>query len=276
MNYRINLSRTLKYFTLAIMALLTVIPVWLILIGALKEEGEIYTNLLGLPKAVTFQNYISAWIEGNFGIYYKNSIILTIFTVIFTMLLSCLAAFALSRKDLFFRRIIYFVFVIGLTVPAQVALMPLFMQIKSMGLYNTLSGVVIIFIGYRIAFTTFIIYSFMKNIPVEIEESAKIDGCSIPNLFINIVLPLSKNVIGVGVIFNIVYAWNNFFFPLVFISNNNLKPLPTGLLAFKGENTVFFTKLFAGISIITIPIVLVYVILQKYFVQGITAGSIKG
>ena len=116
----------------------------------------------------------------------------------------------------------------------------------------------------------------MSAVPTEIEEAATIDGCSIPKLFIKIVLPLSQNVLSIGIIFNVMYAWNNFFFPMVLISDRDLKPISTGLLAFKGENTIQYTLLFAAIAICTVPIMILYIFMQKYIVKGITSGAVKG
>jgi raffinose/stachyose/melibiose transport system permease protein len=270
------IQRSLKNLVLILAAFVTLIPIWLILIGSVKPEDEIYTNIFGLPKKLVFENFIDAWLYGNFQIYYKNSVIISLFSTILVLVLSACAGFVLSRKDLLLRKIITALFLIGITIPIQVPVMPLFVEIKKFGLYNKLQGIIVILVGFRLAFTTVIFSRFMRQVPAEIEEAALIDGCSVWQDFTKIVLPLSTNVICVGGILNAVYSWNNFFFPMVFVSTNSFKPLPSGLMAFKGENTIMFTKLFAAITIVTIPIIIVYLLLQKYFVQGITAGAVKG
>jgi raffinose/stachyose/melibiose transport system permease protein len=261
---------------LILATLITLIPIWLILIGSVKPEDEIYTNIFGLPKKLVFENFIDAWLYGNFQVYYKNSVIISLFSTVFILALSACAGFVLSRRDLLFKKAIIAFFLVGIIIPIQIPVMPLFVEIKNFGLYNKLQGMVVIFVGFRIAFTTVIFSRFMRQVPAEIEEAALIDGCSVWQDFIRIVLPLSTNVLCVGGILNAVYSWNNFFFPMVFISSNSFKPLPSGLMAFKGENTIMFTKLFAAITIVTIPIIIVYLLMQKYFVQGITAGAVKG
>lgn len=273
---RARLGQLSKHLFLFAAAAVTLIPIWLIVIGAFKPESEVYTNLLGLPRQWVFENFWHAWLYGNFQIYYKNSIIIALCSTLVTVVLSLLTGYVLSRRDLMFRKLLTLLFTVGITVPIQVPVMTLFVQIRSIGLYNRLEGVILIISVFRLAFTTLIFSRFMASVPQEIEEAALIDGCSVITNLMHITLPLSRNVLGVGVILNLVYAWNNFFFPMVYLSSNNLKPLPTGLLAFKGENTVMFTKLFAAIAIVTVPIIIVYLLLQKYFVQGITAGAVKG
>ena len=271
-----RVNSIIKYAALSLIAIGFLYPVWLVFINSLKKDTEIYTNLFGLPYKFQFINYIDAWVKGKFYLYYLNSIIITLVSVMLILLFSTLAAFALSRKDLIGKGLLRVLFVIGITIPVQISLMPLFIEIKTFGLYNTLSGVVIIFIAFRLAFTTFIITGFMEGLPQELEEAAVIDGATPFTLLTKIILPLCRSGIGAVAIFNIVYVWNNFWFPLIFLSSQSKKTLPVGLLAFIGEETVAFGKLFAGIMILTLPIIVVYLLLQRQFVRGVTAGAVKG
>lgn len=269
-------KNTIKYILLTIFALIFLYPVWLVFINSLKMDSEVYTNLFGLPKKFQFVNYVDAWVKGKFYLYYMNSIILTASSVVFILMFSTLSAFALSRKDLIGKKFINVLFIIGITVPVQVSLMPLFVLIKDLGLYNSILGVVLIFIAFRISFSTFILTGFFEGIPKELEEAAIIDGASSFMLFRKIILPLSQSAMSAVAIFNIVFVWNNFWFPLIFLSSQSKKPLPVGLLAFMGEETMAFGKLFAGIMILTVPIIIIYLLLQKHFVKGVTAGAVKG
>lgn len=266
----------LRVVILCFVTVLLMLPVYPVILGAFKPEKEIYLNLLGLPHEWVTDNFKTAWVKGNFERYYLNTLIITVFQVLICTPLSAMLGFALSRKDLYFKKLITLTLLAGLTIPAQVAIMPLFLQMKAFNLTNSLPGLIITLVGYRIAFTTFIFQRFMSAVPAEIEEAATIDGCSVPQLFVRIVLPLSQNVISIGIIFNVMYAWNNFFFPMILISNRDLKPISTGLLAFKGENTIQYTLLFAAIAICTVPIMVLYVFMQKYIVKGITSGAVKG
>lgn len=268
--------QSIKNLLLLLMALLVLYPIWLVLINSLKKDTEIYTNLFGLPYTFQFVNYIDAWVKGKFNIYYINSIVLTSASVIAILIFSILAAFTLSRRDLIGKGIIRILFVVGITLPVQISLMPLFIEIKNFGLYNTHMGVILIFIAFRLAFSTFILNGFMEGIPHELEEAAMIDGASSFTLLTRIILPLSKAGLSAVAIFNIVYVWNNFWFPLIFLSSQRKKPLPVGLLAFMGQETVAFGKLFAAIMILTLPVIIIYLALQKQFVHGVTAGAVKG
>lgn len=265
-----------RILILIAVTILLMLPVYPVILGAFKPEKEMYTNLLGLPHQWVTENFTTAWVKGNFERYYVNTLFITVFQVLVCTPLSAMLGFALSRKDLYGKKIITLALLAGLTIPAQVAIMPLFLQMKAFNLTNSLPGLIITLVGYRLAFTTFIFQRFMSAVPTEIEEAATIDGCSIPQLFIKIVLPLSQNVLSIGIIFNVMYAWNNFFFPMVLISDRDLKPISTGLLAFKGENTIQYTLLFAAIAICTVPIMILYIFMQKYIVKGITSGAVKG
>ncbi len=265
-----------KYSALTLVAMVFLFPVWLVFINSLKRDTEIYVNLFGLPKAFQFVNYADAWINGKFHMYYMNSIVITAASVGFILVFATLSAFALSRRDLIGKKLINVLFIIGITVPVQVSLMPLFVLVKDMGLYNSMIGVVLIFIAFRIAFATFIVTGFIEGIPVELEEAATIDGANSFSLFTRIILPLCKSSISAVAIFNLVFVWNNFWFPLIFLSSQSKKTLPVGLLSFMGEETTAFGKLFAGIMILTLPVMIVYLLLQKHFVQGVTAGAVKG
>ncbi len=271
-----TVKKLVKYGILTAIALLFLYPIWLVFINSFKTDTELYTNLFGLPQSFQFSNYMNAWVQGKFNLYYMNSIVITLISVVCILIFSTLSGFALSRKDLLGKRCIKLLFVIGITIPVQVSLMPLFVLVKNFGLYNSHAGVILIFIAFRIAFSTFIITGFLEGIPVELEEAATIDGASSFKLFTKIILPLSKSSITAVAIFNLVFVWNNFWFPLIFLSSQTKKTLPVGLLAFMGEETMAFGKLFAGIMILTIPIVIIYLLLQKYFVQGVSAGAVKG
>ena len=265
-----------KYGIITLIAMGFLYPVWLVFINSLKKDTEIYTNLFGLPYEFQFINYIDAWVKGKFSVYYINSIVITGASVLLILLFSTLASYTLSRKDLIGKGVLRVLFVVGITIPVQVSLMPLFIEIKTFGLYNTLSGVILIFIAFRLAFTTFIITGFMEGIPQELEEAAVIDGATSSTILTKIILPLCRSGIGAVSIFNIVYVWNNFWFPLIFLSSQSKKTLPVGLLAFIGEETMAFGKLFAGIMILTLPVIVVYLLLQRQFVRGVTAGAVKG
>jgi raffinose/stachyose/melibiose transport system permease protein len=278
MKYQVNrkIESFIKYGLLSFVSAIFLYPVWLVLINSFKKDTELYTNLFGLPRSFQFVNYVDAWVKGKFHMYYMNSIIITAASVVFILLFATFAGFAMSRKDLIGKKLIGILFIIGITIPEQVSLMPLFLEIKGMGLYNTLLGVILIFIAFRISFASYIVTGFMNGIPPEFEEAATIDGASSFDLFARIILPLSKSSISAVAIFNIVFVWNNFWFPLIFLSSQAKKTLPVGLLAFMGQETTAFGKLFAGIMILTIPIIIIYLLLQKQFVQGVTAGAVKG
>ena len=252
-------------------------PIYAVMNASIKTTEDLYKAPFKLTNEPQFKNYIEAWVRGNLGIYFKNSIIVTFASQIFVVIFSSMGAFALTRSETFkkFDRFIYILFLFGITLPPHVAIIPLYLQMNRLNLINSLVGLIIIFVAIDIPFGVFIMYSFFNKIPKEIEDAAKIDGCSNIGLYTRIVMPLSRSAVTIVIIFSCVWIWNNFLFPLVFISDNNLKTLPIGLLAFRGKFLSDYTVMFAGVVLVSIPIVIVYLLLQNQFMSGITAGSIK-
>jgi raffinose/stachyose/melibiose transport system permease protein len=270
------LPKTGKYAVLMVFTIFIIYPVYLILIDTFKSRGEIYRNVYGLPKQFDFANYIQAWTGGHLGVGYINSIIITVCSISLIVLLSSLAAFALSRRDFKLSKPIYFLFLAGMAIPFQTGIMSLYIQMNNMHLVNSRIGLMIIYTAFELPFAVFIMEGFFRTIPKEIEEASIVDGCSNYMLFSKIVIPLSPSVIATVIIFELVAIWNDMFFPLIFLSDSRLNTLPLRLLSFKGKYVTNYPVIFAGVIISIIPIVIIYISLQQRFIEGLTAGSIKG
>jgi len=274
-------SKILSIFRLPIIiafSLLVLIPLYFPIINSFKTKNSLYETPFLPSKDIVWSNYSEAWIKGNLFQYLMNSIIVTVSSVLLVVVLSSMVAFALTRKKTFknLNSVIFIFFLMGIMVPPQVGIIPLYLLMKRLSLSNTLFGLIIVFVAYQISFTVFILHSFFKNIPEEIEDAAIIDGCSNFALLYRIVLPLSRSAIVAAVIFDGVFTWNNFLFPLVLITSNSKKTLPIGLMGFKGRWLSDYPVLFAGVIIVSIPLVITYLILQNRFVEGLTKGSLKG
>jgi len=237
-----------------------------------------FSSPFSLPDDLELNNYAQAWVKGNLFRFLINSIIVTSTSVLFVIFLSSMVAFVLSRRKALIplNRILFVFFLMGIMIPPQVGIIPLYLQMKALHLSNTLLGLIIVFSAYHMSFTVFILYSFFKNIPAEIEDAAIIDGCGNFKLYSRIVMPLSRSALIASVIFNGVGIWNNFIFPLVLITSTSKKTLPIGLLSFRGRWLSDYPIMFAGVIIVSIPLIVTYLILQNRFVEGLTAGSLKG
>ena len=197
-------------------------------------------------------------------------------SVLLITLLGSFVAFAISRNNMIGRRKWYWLFIIGIMIPYHVGLLHLYRLMDSLLLVDTFIGVVFIYVSYGLPFTVFVMYGFFRSIPNEINEAAIIDGCNVFQNYSRIIMPLSPTVIATVVIFNLVWIWNDMLYPLIFISSQELKTLARALLSFKGQFLSRYTVMFAGVVMASIPLAIVYLLLQKKFISGMTAGSVKG
>jgi len=267
-----------KLVFLILFSTVILLPLYIPLLNSFKTMEGFFSSPFSLPDDLELNNYAQAWVKGNLFRFLINSIIVTSTSVLFVIFLSSMVAFVLSRRKALIplNRILFVFFLMGIMIPPQVGIIPLYLQMKALHLSNTLLGLIIVFSAYHMSFTVFILYSFFKNIPAEIEDAAIIDGCGNFKLYSRIVMPLSRSALIASVIFNGVGIWNNFIFPLVLITSTSKKTLPIGLLSFRGRWLSDYPIMFAGVIIVSIPLIVTYLILQNRFVEGLTAGSLKG
>lgn len=268
--------RVIKHLLLLVFLFFIMYPVITVIINSFKDNNELYRNIFGLPENWYFSNYYNAWVGGKLYVFYKNSAVVSFISVLFCTLFSTFAAFALTRRNMIFRNILYAAFVVGVMVPYHVGLLPLYMLLGKMKLVDSLTGLILVNIAYGMPFAIFILVGFFKTINREIEESAFIEGCSNFRLYSSIIMPLSPTVIATVTIFRLVWFWNDMLYPMVFIRSKDLKTLPVGLLSFKGEYITQYGTLFAGVVIVSVPVIVIYLALQRYFIEGVTAGAVKG
>ena len=269
-------SSTLKYFILVVFGVIIMFPEYMVITGSLKTTKEIYTNIFGLPTAPKWENYFEAFVGGEMSHYFVNSIIVTGVSIVFIVFLATMSAFALTRKFTRGSKFIYLLFIVGIAIPPQVAIIQLALQMSSMGLTNTLWGLIFSYVAYELPFSVFILYGFMLEVQSEIQEAAIVDGCGNFSLYWRIMFPLSRGGIAAVVIFNLVSIWNDMVFPLVLITDVKLKTLPIGLLQFRGQYVSNYPVMFAAVVMMSIPLVILYLSLQKHFIRGLAQGAVKG
>jgi raffinose/stachyose/melibiose transport system permease protein len=270
-----NIVLALIHIFMGIYVLLIFYPLFNMIISSLKTTREIFQNPFGFPEKLLFENYKSVWIDRGFGVYFKNSFIVTAAAMAFVILLGSMASYGVSRYKYKLRTWIYMLFLSGIMLPLKVAIIPLFLIVKNLGLMDTHLSVIMIFIAMGLPSTVFILSGFMKTIPMDLEYAARIDGCNDWGIYRRIVMPVTQSAIALVTIYNAVPIWNDFFFPLVFIQSNRLKTLPVGLSTFFGQYSTNWSLLFAGLSIAILPMLILYVFMSKYFIRGMTAGAIK-
>ncbi|WP_017378837.1 carbohydrate ABC transporter permease [Paenisporosarcina sp. TG-14] len=268
-------SKTIKIILLTIFVLIVVVPVAMIFLTTFKSTAQMYENPLGLPGFFDFGNYISLFKDQNMATYFSNSVIVTLVSVFLTIFFASLVAFAITRMRGWVGGVIFSFFAIGMMVPAQVNMIPLYNLVYNLGLTNSLIGLMIVNIAVTLPVAVFILTSFMKTLPSELFEACTIDGANNWLIYRKIVVPLSLPSISATAIFLLVMHWNDLLYPLLFITADDKKTLPLALLEFQGEYLTNYPMLFSGVIIVSAPMVLTYLFLQKYFIAGVTAGSIK-
>ena len=250
-------------------------PLFNMLISSFKTTREIFANPFGLPEIWLFANFRTVWVDRGFSVYFRNSIIVTFIAMVFVILLGSMASYGVSRYKYKLRTWVYMLFLSGIMLPLKIAVIPLFLLIRNLGLMDTHLSIIMIFIAMGLPSTVFILSGFMKTIPIDLEYAARIDGCNDWAIYRRIVMPITKSAIALVTIYNAVPIWNDFFFPLVFIQSNRLKTLPVGLSTFFGQFSINWSLLFTGLSIAIIPMLVLYIFMAKYFIRGMTAGAIK-
>lgn len=256
-------------------SILAIFPVYYMAVTAFKTRPDWLRDQFGLPNPFTLQNITDAFKEGEIPIWFGNSLIVTVASVIVSTAVSALAAYAIARFH-FRGRAFYFNMMIALMViPPAVLILPLFVLMVNIGLINTLPSVIIIYCGLLIPFSVYLLVSFFRSLPPELFDAASIDGCNNLDTFWRITLPLSIPALVTLIVVNALFVWNELLIALVFLQEESHMTLMPGLTLFKGHFTVNEPLIMAGTLIATIPMVLLYLFGQRLFVEGLTAGAIK-
>ena len=265
-----------RYLVLLFFAAVWCVPLYIAVVTPFKSIRDIFTDPVGLPASWGLENFQKVFQQVDIFHYLKNSFFITGLSVILLSMLAALAAYALLRSNLRALKSAYPLFAFGIMVPTQACMIALFNTIRGLGLYNTLPGMVLAYLGCCIPVSVFLYYGFFKSIPYEIIESAYLDGCGEFAIFSRIVVPLSTSATGTVIIYNCVNIWKDFTYPLIFTQGEKVKTLTIAVYSMKGQYISDYSALFAGILIATLPLLLVYIALQRQFIQGITAGAVKG
>ncbi len=265
-----------RYIILIGMAFIWVIPMYIAIVTPFKSIKEIFTEVLALPAEWSPRSFIKVWEEVDILVYMKNSFLVTGLTCVLLAVLPSLASYAIVRSKSRLIRGSYLLFSVGIMIPTQACMIALFNVLKGLHMYNTLPGLVFAYAGCYIPVSVFLFYGYFQSIPMEIIESAYIDGCSEFKIYTKIAMPLSTSAVGTVIIYNCVNIWKDFTYPLIFTQGEKIKTLPIAIYSLKGQYVSDYPTMFAGVLISTLPLLIVYLALQKQFIAGITAGAVKG
>lgn len=274
MAYRLNLIW--KYLILVLFTVSCIYPMIWLFLNSFKTGDELFDNPWGLPGSFSLENYIYAFQVGHIGTYFINSVIITFTALAAGVLLSCMAAYAISRMHWKLSKTVLSLFLLGMMIPAYATIIPLFSIFKAMGILNHFLSVIIPHVAACFPIAIFILTGFFTTIPKEIEEAAVTDGCGIFRIFFQIICPISISSIVTVAVILFINIWNDLLLPQIFLTDQEKMTLPVGLTAFQGQYATNYVGMIAAVVITIVPSVVVYILLHKNIMEGMVAGAVKG
>lgn len=271
---RLKPSKLVIHVILIIAGFIWIYPfIWMVF-SSLKSNQTFY-NLNIIPRVFHWENYVRAWNSAHFSVYFINSVVVTVSTVIIVVVLCALTGYALARVNFPGRKIVILAITATMFVPKGYTIIPLYELVRHMGLLNNLLGVILAESAGAHVLYILLFMAFFHTLPKELEETASLDGCGFLGTFLKVMLPLSKPIIATVSIMQFIWTWNAFLVPLIFTLNRpGLRTLSVGMYSFVGQYNTDWTGMAAGATISLVPIMLVFIFMQRYFVEGI-AGAVK-
>ena len=262
---------------LIVWSTIVIVPLLWTVMTSFKSTSEIFASPFSLPENWDFTNYVNAWTTSGIGDFFINTVIVVGAALVIVMILGAMCAYVLARFDFFGARAIYYLMLAGLTFPVFLAIVPLFFVLKSVGLLNTLPGLILTYVAFALPFTVFFLYPFFKDLPDEIAEAAEVDGAGEWRKFFQIMLPMARPGMASVAIFNFLGLWNQFLLPVALNTNRDNYVLSQGMASFASQANyaVDFGALFAAVVITVVPVFIVYLIFQRQLQGSLTAGPMK-
>jgi raffinose/stachyose/melibiose transport system permease protein len=270
---RIFQSVVLVWFSL--FALVIIYPILWLGLSGLKSNADFFLNTWKLPEEWLWSNYRAAW-DAGIGQFFLNSVFITVVSVVTVLLLGSMAAYGLSRFQFKGQNILLLIILSGLMLAPQVSLIPLYKLLQAVGLYNTYWALILPYVAFQLPFSIFLMRSYFLSISNELEEAAIIDGCNTWQVYLHIIVPMGKPIIASCALLAGMNVWNEFMFALVFVEDSALRTIPVGLMNLRSQLNTNFGIQLAGLAISALPMIIAYIVFQKQFVRGLSAGSVKG
>jgi raffinose/stachyose/melibiose transport system permease protein len=261
---------------LIIVAGIVLLPLGATVLAGFKDLGELRTNPLGLPRIWLWHNYWDILTSLRYWRVLGNSLLFASLTVVLTLALAGTAAFAFAHLRFFGRKFLFNYLVLGLMFPAAAAILPLFIRVRQLGLVDTPWGVILPQVAFGLAMAVLLMRNAYRQLPTELLDAALVDGCSYIRYFTHITLPLSRPILSTVGIIAFVGSWNNYLVPLIMLDSSSLYPWPLGLMDYQGEYSTAWQLVLAFITLTILPAILMFILAQRYIVEGLTAGAVKG
>jgi raffinose/stachyose/melibiose transport system permease protein len=272
-----SILKSIVFILFAIWAIIQIYPLVWLLLFSFKNNTDIFGgNILGLPHIWQFSNYSTAIMSGNVGIYFLNSTIVTIATIVVSSILITTTSYAIVRMKWKFSQATLTIFLLGMMIPIHAALLPLFVILKNLRILDSYLALIIPYIAFALPMGIFILTGFLYSIPRDLEEAACIDGCNIYQILLKIIMPLLKPGLATVAIFTYLSTWNELMFANTFINSDSLKTITVGILSLAGQYTTDWGPIGAGLMIATVPTLIIYILLSDQVQKSLIVGAIKG
>ena len=255
---------------------LVLFPLWTMIVNSFKFKFDIYTDPFGLPKKWNFESYVSVITDGDFFLYFRNSLFVTLGSIFLVLLFGAMASYALVNWKHKASRFLYLFFIAGMMLPIKIGSIRLLQLIKGLGLLNTLWGLFPVYTAMGLPIAVFVLTEFIRQIPAELTEAAVIDGATRNKVFTIIILPLLRPALATVAIYNLIPFWNDLWFPLIFINQDAHKTLLLGVTRLFGQYMTDWSLILAVLTLSAIPVLVLYLTMSKNFIRGLTAGAVKG
>jgi raffinose/stachyose/melibiose transport system permease protein len=272
---KVTLNLLIHLFLLSVAATCLYPLLWIVA-SSFKTQETIFSDISLIPKAIHFENYYLAVSKGDFGRYFLNSVFYTASVVFGIVIISSLAAYAFSRLRFPGRNIIFVVFMAAMMIPIPGSFVALFVLLNKLHLRNTPLGYILCMISVGLSMSIFLLKTFFDTMPRELEDAAKIDGCSKLGIWRHVALPFAKPALAVVVVFNALNVWNEYILALIIFDSRRYMPLQVAIQSFWGEFVTNYPLLMAGLTITVVPIIIVYLLMQKYIIKGVTSQAVFG
>lgn len=262
------------FFFLFVLLLISSLPLYLMFVTSLKPEGTLISSMNELwPRSLTFKNYVDVWMSGPFDLYFFNSAFVAISITIGNMILSMMVAYAFARRMFFGKKILFGTILLSMMIPAQTLMIPIFILMKHLGWLNTYWSLIVP--SLVLPFNVFLLRQYISQLPVSLEEAARLDGANSFQILFKIVFPLCKPALAVIGINTFLGSWNTFLYPFLLTNTTEMRTLPVGLALYKGLHGVDWVHLMAGSSLAAIPVMILFLLFQRMIISSLTAGAIK-
>ncbi|MFJ7921949.1 carbohydrate ABC transporter permease [Lysinibacillus fusiformis] len=267
--------RPFYYLVVFTVATISLYPILLMILSSFKKSVDIYKDPLGFPSSFSLDTYRTLLSKIPFTTYFMNSLFVSVVSVVLIVVVCSLASFYMARFKFSWNQALFFIFLLGMMIPIKLGIVPLFILMRDLGLINSLWSLILMNTATGIPLSILILTGFFKTMPSELEEAARMDGAGNLRVLWYVVLPLMRPALGTVVIINFIAAWNDFFFPLIFITEKMKRTIPVGMMSLFGEHSADWGSLFAGLTLASLPMILLFFIASKQFMEGLTAGAIK-